>query len=310
MSKLSVRIRVIEANVPAMDILAGTSDPYCTIQIGYEYKWSSKIAKTKKISRTLHPIWNEVFDMQITNPDKERIKAIVFDHDMIGKDDAIGEANINLAQLPFGVEADMWVPLIHQTKPRGQLHLAVTAIGFGKPGGAAVVTTTTVSGGPMGAPGAYGAPMAQPGYGAPPMAQPGYGAPHGQPGYGAPPGQPGYGAPPMGQPGYPPQQGYGAPMGQPGYPAQPGYGAPPMGQPGYPAQPGYGAPPGAYGAPGGYPPQQQVVQQTTYHQQPVGYGAPPPVMVVQGHGHHGKHHKGYKFKKFKKLKMGGLKFKW
>ncbi|ORY62705.1 hypothetical protein BCR35DRAFT_355111 [Leucosporidium creatinivorum] len=136
-------------------------------------------------------------------------------------------------------------------------------------------------------PNQYGQPQQQQQYGAPPGQQPpygqpqqGYGPPPPQQGYGGPPPQHGqYGAPPPGQYGAPPppqgqygqggyQPQYGAPPAPGGYgqPPQPGYGAPPPpgGQYGAPPPPGgqYGAPPGQYGAPQGYPHQQQ------------GFGAP------------------------------------
>jgi len=238
-----------------------------------------------------------------------------FDHDKITADDALGEANFPLNQLVQGLELDTWLPLLKANKPRGQLHVGITAMNFGKPAGGAVTQVTqVVQGGP---PGGYAPPPGGPapgmgmgmgmGMGAP---APGYPAPgvavsqttvHSSPSpYGAPPAQPGYGyAPPPAQPGY----GYAPSPGQPGY----GYGAPPPAQPGYgapPAQPGYGyAPPPAQ--PGyGY-------QQTT-----VVHGGPPrpaPVAVVhhqpaQVHvvhgGHRGGKYKGGKFKtKFKKFKV-------
>lgn len=273
------------------------------------------------IGKSLHPIWNEVFSLEADNPDKDRVRIICYDHDTIGKDDALGEANINLAGLFAGVEQDLWLPLTLAGKNRGNLHVSVRAVDFGKPGGVQQVTTVTQTG----APGGYPAPAA-PGYGAVQQTTVTQGYPAPAPG-GYPP-QPGYGAPAPAPGGYPPQPGYGAPAPVPGgYPPQPGYGAPAPG--GYPPQPGYGAPAPGYGAPApgyppqpgygapapGYPPQPAYgVQQTTvtqygaapaYGARPAyGYGAPPPVIV-----HHGKPKK-YKYKMKLGKALGFKKFKW
>eukprot|EP01121_Diplochlamys_sp_Union-15-3_P003248 TRINITY_DN130_c0_g1_i8.p1 TRINITY_DN130_c0_g1~~TRINITY_DN130_c0_g1_i8.p1 ORF type:complete len:372 (+),score=118.56 TRINITY_DN130_c0_g1_i8:87-1118(+) len=253
----SVNVRVIGArNLPAAD-LNGSSDPYCKLQVGYEYRWIPKMKKTKIIKKNKNPVWNESFVMDVKEPEKDKIRLIISDHDFIGSDEMLGEAQYQLSQLPAGVETNLWLPLVRRSRHQGEVNVALTPNGFGKPPPAVIHKTTVieqhtstptyiVTGPPPSSFPSSGYPA--PGPGGPPSGYPPSSYPSS--GYPAPgPGGPPSGYPPSSHPssGYPPSSHPSS-----GYPA-PGPGGPPSGYPpsSYPSS-GYPAP--GPGGPSGYPP--------------------------------------------------------
>lgn len=75
----------------------GTSDPYVRIHIGDDIKGG---LKTKHVSKTLNPVWNETFRLSVRGVQRpEKITIEVFDKDMIGKDDSLGKFCIQLPLL-------------------------------------------------------------------------------------------------------------------------------------------------------------------------------------------------------------------
>eukprot|EP01121_Diplochlamys_sp_Union-15-3_P003247 TRINITY_DN130_c0_g1_i6.p1 TRINITY_DN130_c0_g1~~TRINITY_DN130_c0_g1_i6.p1 ORF type:complete len:375 (+),score=121.96 TRINITY_DN130_c0_g1_i6:87-1127(+) len=256
----SVNVRVIGArNLPAAD-LNGSSDPYCKLQVGYEYRWIPKMKKTKIIKKNKNPVWNESFVMDVKEPEKDKIRLIISDHDFIGSDEMLGEAQYQLSQLPAGVETNLWLPLVRRSRHQGEVNVALTPNGFGKPPPAVIHKTTVieqhtstptyiVTGPPPSSFPSSGYPA--PGPGGPPSGYPPSSYPSsGYPGPGGPPsGYPPSSHPSSGHPssGYPPSSHPSS-----GYPA-PGPGGPPSGYPpsSYPSS-GYPAP--GPGGPSGYPP--------------------------------------------------------
>ncbi|KAL9226751.1 hypothetical protein vseg_002525 [Gypsophila vaccaria] len=77
---LSVTV-VSAENLPAKD-LTGKSDPYVVIKL----KKAETKVKTRVISGTLNPVWNQTFDFVIEDALHELLIFDVYDHDTIGKD--------------------------------------------------------------------------------------------------------------------------------------------------------------------------------------------------------------------------------
>ena len=79
------------------DLLAmdrgGVSDPYIKCIHGQD-----KLFQTKPVAKTVNPMWDETFAVHIDNPFKP-ITFQVFDKDMVGADDFMGEATIELTEL-------------------------------------------------------------------------------------------------------------------------------------------------------------------------------------------------------------------
>lgn len=82
-----------------------SSDPYAVFQVGPQK------VKSKAIQNTLHPIWNQTLQLCIASLDSELL-CTVYDEDMDGKDDFMGECKVDLKALkaqPMGM--DFTLPL-------------------------------------------------------------------------------------------------------------------------------------------------------------------------------------------------------
>jgi Ca2+-dependent lipid-binding protein len=82
------------AGLKAAD-LNGKSDPYAVLSLG------GKQHKSKVVSKTLNPHWDETFTFEGTLGDltSESLQVEIFDKDRITRDDSLGSASINLSDL-------------------------------------------------------------------------------------------------------------------------------------------------------------------------------------------------------------------
>jgi len=91
------------ADLPAMD-LNGKSDPYCVMQFvrpdGTKERTSAK--RTRTISKTLDPVWEETYALAVPRGDSE-LRVDVWDWDAIGYDDHLGSVQVALSALTPGV---------------------------------------------------------------------------------------------------------------------------------------------------------------------------------------------------------------
>ncbi|XP_078275356.1 fer-1-like protein 4 [Rhinoraja longicauda] len=90
--KVLVRIYVVKATNLAPTDLNGKSDPYIVVKIGEQIQDS----KERYIPKQLNPIFGEVFEMTVAFPMETELIVSIFDHDMVGKDDLIGETKLDL----------------------------------------------------------------------------------------------------------------------------------------------------------------------------------------------------------------------
>ncbi|KPM40646.1 Uncharacterized protein PYUK71.03c [Neonectria ditissima] len=93
----TLRVDVLDAvDLPAAD-RNGKSDPYCKFELN-----GQEIHKTKVQKKTLHPVWNEFFEVSVPSRTGAKFKVTIYDYDFADKPDLLGEADINLATLdPF-----------------------------------------------------------------------------------------------------------------------------------------------------------------------------------------------------------------
>ena len=93
----SLRVDVLDADdLPAAD-RNGFSDPYCKFYLN-----SKDVYKTSIQKKTLHPAWNEFFEVPINSRTAAKFHVKVMDWDFGDKADLLGEADINLELLePF-----------------------------------------------------------------------------------------------------------------------------------------------------------------------------------------------------------------
>lgn len=93
----SLRVEVLDAaDLPAAD-RNGYSDPYCRFTLQ-----GKEVYKTKTQKKTLHPAWNEFFEVPIRSRTAGNFQVDVYDWDIGGSSDFLGKAIINLDILePF-----------------------------------------------------------------------------------------------------------------------------------------------------------------------------------------------------------------
>jgi hypothetical protein len=93
----NLRVDVLDAaNLPAADS-NGKSDPYCKFELN-----GQEVFKTKTQKKTLHPMWNEFFEVPISSRTAAKFNLKVYDYDFADKPDFLGGTGINLEHLdPF-----------------------------------------------------------------------------------------------------------------------------------------------------------------------------------------------------------------
>lgn len=98
---------IIKADkVPAAD-RSGYSDPYTVILLDGE-----KVFKTKTVKKTLNPVWNEQFKIDILSRTNSKFLLQVFDWDMgPADDDFLGDVPVDLAQLEPLTPITLTLPL-------------------------------------------------------------------------------------------------------------------------------------------------------------------------------------------------------
>ena len=102
----TLRVDILDAaDLPAAD-RNGFSDPYCKFELNGE-----TVHKTKIQKKTLHPAWNEFFEVSIKSRTAAKFKVHVFDWDMGGQDDFLGATDINLEKLEVQRAQEVTLPL-------------------------------------------------------------------------------------------------------------------------------------------------------------------------------------------------------
>ncbi|KAK6970183.1 extended synaptotagmin-2-like isoform X2 [Biomphalaria glabrata] len=117
-----IRVKILEAkDLKKADIGftgKGKSDPYVVIRVG------AKEVKTKVISNTVTPVWNQTFEMIVDAADGQLLYLDVFDEDPGSKDDDLGRVNMDLSKLRENSFADEWLPL--EEVNQGMIHVQLT----------------------------------------------------------------------------------------------------------------------------------------------------------------------------------------
>ncbi|KAM5245575.1 LOW QUALITY PROTEIN: fer-1-like protein 4 [Ctenodactylus gundi] len=90
--KLLVRVYVVKATNLAPADPNGKADPYVVVTAGKE----RQDTKERYIPKQLNPIFGEVLELSISLPAEPELTVAVFDHDLVGSDDLIGETHIDL----------------------------------------------------------------------------------------------------------------------------------------------------------------------------------------------------------------------
>lgn len=113
----TLRVKVMDAaDLPSAD-RNGFSDPYCKFRIGPE---GEVVYKTKVQKKTLHPAWNEYFEIPIKTRIGADFHVDVYDWDFGDKADFLGASAIDLESLTPFEPADLHLPLNGKS---GAIHL-------------------------------------------------------------------------------------------------------------------------------------------------------------------------------------------
>ncbi|RUS83182.1 hypothetical protein EGW08_009039, partial [Elysia chlorotica] len=90
--KVLVRVYVVKANDLHPADINGKADPYLVIRLGNK----SQNDKENYISKQLNPVFGKCFEFEATFPMESLLTVQVFDWDLIGVDDLIGETKLDL----------------------------------------------------------------------------------------------------------------------------------------------------------------------------------------------------------------------
>uniref|UniRef100_A0A670XRT4 C2 domain-containing protein n=1 Tax=Pseudonaja textilis TaxID=8673 RepID=A0A670XRT4_PSETE len=90
--KVLVRIYIVKATNLTPADPNGKADPYLVVKIGQQ----QKDTKDRYIPKQLNPVFGEVLELSISFPIESELTISIFDHDLIGSDDLIGETKIDL----------------------------------------------------------------------------------------------------------------------------------------------------------------------------------------------------------------------
>ncbi|NXE53834.1 FR1L4 protein, partial [Casuarius casuarius] len=90
--KVLVRVYIVKATNLSPADPNGKADPYVVVTMGQE----QKNTKERYIPKQLNPVFGEVVELTVSFPMESELTVAVFDHDLVGSDDLIGETKIDL----------------------------------------------------------------------------------------------------------------------------------------------------------------------------------------------------------------------
>ncbi|XP_075757576.1 fer-1-like protein 4 isoform X2 [Pelodiscus sinensis] len=90
--KVLVRVYIVKAMNLAPADANGKADPYVVVTLGKE----QRDTKDRYIPKQLNPVFGEVLELSISFPMESELTVSIFDHDLVGSDDLIGETKIDL----------------------------------------------------------------------------------------------------------------------------------------------------------------------------------------------------------------------
>lgn len=100
----------------------GTSDPYVKVLYGSEEKYT-----TNTITKNLNPVWNERFTIFIDDLHTP-VYFYIFDHDRIGRDEAMGTAKLDLSRVPLNKDYATILELEDERRNDGKIGILKISI--------------------------------------------------------------------------------------------------------------------------------------------------------------------------------------
>ncbi|XP_010084354.1 PREDICTED: fer-1-like protein 4, partial [Pterocles gutturalis] len=90
--KVLVRVYIVKATNLSPADPNGKADPYVVVTVGQK----QKDTKERYIPKQLNPVFGEVVELTVSFPVESELTVAIFDHDLVGSDDLIGETKIDL----------------------------------------------------------------------------------------------------------------------------------------------------------------------------------------------------------------------
>uniref|UniRef100_A0A8C3K7Y9 C2 domain-containing protein n=1 Tax=Calidris pygmaea TaxID=425635 RepID=A0A8C3K7Y9_9CHAR len=90
--KVLVRVYIVKATNLSPADPNGKADPYVVVTVGQV----QKDTKERYIPKQLNPVFGEVVELTVSFPMESELTVAIFDHDLVGSDDLIGETKIDL----------------------------------------------------------------------------------------------------------------------------------------------------------------------------------------------------------------------
>ncbi|XP_038015241.1 fer-1-like protein 4 isoform X4 [Motacilla alba alba] len=90
--KVLVRVYIVKATNLSPADPNGKADPYVVVTVGQQ----QKDTKERYIPKQLNPVFGEVVELTVSFPMESELTVAIFDHDLVGSDDLIGETKIDL----------------------------------------------------------------------------------------------------------------------------------------------------------------------------------------------------------------------
>ncbi|CAF2536933.1 unnamed protein product [Rotaria sp. Silwood2] len=117
----TLEVFVVEGRELKDKDIVGQNDAYIEIYTDKKYK-----QRTKTISNTNNPVWNERFTFNVHKGD-DSIHFDVYDADVVGKD-AIGHCKVKLKHVFDDGKFDEWVklPAMFGLSSNGQIHIIMS----------------------------------------------------------------------------------------------------------------------------------------------------------------------------------------
>jgi len=111
----------------AHDVLAadlnGKSDPYCVV-LGQTNFGSKLKCKSRVVKASLNPVWNFDASLSFVDP-KSKVKIEVYDKDAVGKDDFLGEVEVDLSS----ADGKLKKVKLQGKKAKGEIEFSILELG-------------------------------------------------------------------------------------------------------------------------------------------------------------------------------------
>lgn len=111
-------LKLIQARHLVSRDVIGYSDPYAVVKIVPD-RYNEGAKKTRKKIRTLNPIFQEIVSFALEERDipETNISVDLFDHDIVGTDDFMGQAVVDISRMNLsnGLSTNRWFLLQQQT---------------------------------------------------------------------------------------------------------------------------------------------------------------------------------------------------